>query len=1476
MMDQTRTRAQRTNARSRIELALWQEVLLGLAALAALLLSGPLHAAPAMSNPWIAVPGTASEQHEDAAQMVLDLDAMTHTLASAPPEFGSGDGVNLQLPLPDGSFRAFLVRESPILSDHLASQHPGVRTFVARGLDDPRESARFGITSEGFHALVRSAEGFFRIERPRGEVLYTASVWDRRDQGTLSCSVHGDHALRLPDGTPFPYPTIARAGELRRYRLALASTVEFTTSNGGVEPTFAAMTALVNQTNLIFEVDFGIRLLLSDAAIFFEEPDPFTSGNNALLIQQANTVLANAFGNENFDLGQVLDAHDPERFGGGMAIVRGTCVDGWKGQAVSDGRSLGTFMHELAHQFGATHTFNDNATGSCGNAGQYEADSAYEPASGSTLMSYGGSCGSSDLQAYKDFYFHAHSIAQVVSFTQPNAWGSNCRSLIQTGNLGMAVSQISPELWVPRGTAFELSLQADSLDGDPVSVTWEQYDLGAPEPPLGDDGTRPIFRSRLPTPSGQQSFPALAGMLEPDGQPPLVYNCGGFLDPRICLTGDYLPQVPRTLRFRATIRDNVDAVRQEEVRVHILATTIPFAVTAPNVASVDWLSENTNLVQWDVGISDSPPVNCPTVSIRLSTDDGASFPITLAQSTENDGSERVSVPSMAPTNVARIRVDCQVSNNFHRFYAVSQPFGIRPPVVTSNADGGPGSLRELLQLAEADVGLTRIRFALQPAASERLITLQDALPPLTTPVILDGWSQPPGTTTGPPRVEIHGGALPAASGAHGLVLQNTGSHVFALSITGFPGDAIRLEGGGSHRIHDNWLGLSTRSATPIPNTAGLRINGSANNRVGSDQFNIARGNTIVGNGNGIIIQGPQSSNNRIVDNWIGTTQLSAAGMGNQSAGVFINGAPGNKVGDIQTIEGTGFSRGNIISGNNPNGNGFGVRIVGSGAIGNVVQSNRIGVTVDGLSALRNGSKGIAIENAPDTFIDANLIAANPIGIQVEGAQASGTRIERNLLGLAFDGNAAIAGASHGIWIQRTTTVGSSQPGLGNTISGHSVAGVYLDSEASSGSVVQGNLIGSNQAGDTAIGNGVGVSIFRSHDHLIGGLSVAAGNLITGSSQQNIRLVGDSSRVRIEGNRIGTDGTGNVALSRSGAGFNVYLEGGSDNRVGGSDPGAGNLISGFGPLVNGNNHGVGIRLSASSAGNVVAGNRIGTNADGSQALGNGGAGVWVSVLPFVTTPSTPTVIGGLVSAAGNQIAGNAGAGVEIAGADFVRIQGNTIGESSQGGVALGNAFHGVSISGSDNVVGGIESGAANRIANGSTNAPGGARGVYITAGQRNRVSGNHTTANSGLGIDLLGGGENADRVTPNDPCDADTGPNGLQNFPIITSAEATAGGVSVSGTLDSVANAIFEIDLYFNSVCDASGHGEGATWLGRISATTNAQCAASFNTLLPLPGNGALTATATDANGNTSEFSSCRSVQLQDGVFDNGFEAIQVP
>ena len=114
------------------------------------------------------------------------------------------------------------------------------------------------------------------------------------------------------------------------------------------------------------------------------------------------------------------------------------------------------------------------------------------------------------------------------------------------------------------------------------------------------------------------------------------------------------------------------------------------------------------------------------------------------------------------------------------------------------------------------------------------------------------------------------------------------------------------------------------------------------------------------------------------------------------------------------------------------------------------------------------------------------------------------------------------------------------------------------------------------------------------------------------------------------------------------------------------------------------------------------------------------------------------------------------------------------------------------------------------------------------------------------------------VTPNDPEDGDSGPNNLQNFPVLATAVTSAGSTTIDGSLNSTPSTMFLVEFFSNSVCDPSGFGEGESFLGSGTVITDGSGNGSFSETLPTgatPGQ-FVTATATDLDGNTSEFSAC--------------------
>ena len=511
------------------------------------------------------------------------------------------------------------------------------------------------------------------------------------------------------------------------------------------------------------------------------------------------------------------------------------------------------------------------------------------------------------------------------------------------------------------------------------------------------------------------------------------------------------------------------------------------------------------------------------------------------------------------------------------------------------------------------------------------------------------------------------------------------------------------------------------------------------------------------------------------------------------------------------------------------------------------------------------------------------------GIRIDSF--GGNRIEGCIIGLDPTGNLVGRGnRQNGISLTNTdnNVIGGTTPGARNVVSGNFFVGISL---AGANNQIKGNFIGTNIAGTSAQGNGItGIEIFQtsiappSVGNVIGGTEAGARNIISGN-QTGIRAGGD---ITIQGNFIGTDVTGTAKINGSGTGISVS---GDHIIVGGRTPAARNIISGnasgvqigtnatnptvtfegnyigtdvtgtaklgnstgvqAGPIViGGTAQGAGNLISGNDVGlspggrTLVQGNLIGTDATGTQPLGN---------LTGVLVSASQNVIGGIDPAARNIISGNQ-TGIQIGGSIIpgptgTIVQGNLIGTNAAGTAAVPNTSGGIAISeSSGNVIGGSEAGAANTI------AYSGGAGVSVSqTSVNNAIRQNNIFSNVGLGIDLFPNG-----VTPNDADDADTGANNLQNSPVLTAVTSSAGSTAVHGTLNSTPNTSFTVELFSNGACDPTGNGEGAQLFSAFTVTTDAAGAATFDVNVPtaLPAGRVLTATATNPAGNTSEFSPC--------------------
>ena len=443
-------------------------------------------------------------------------------------------------------------------------------------------------------------------------------------------------------------------------------------------------------------------------------------------------------------------------------------------------------------------------------------------------------------------------------------------------------------------------------------------------------------------------------------------------------------------------------------------------------------------------------------------------------------------------------------------------------------------------------------------------------------------------------------------------------------------------------------------------------------------------------------------------------------------------------------------------------------------------------------------------------------------------------------------------------------------GMGSVVDAPSVSGLSLQSSSNVvrgivinrfdrgiwirngfGNQVTGCFIGTDSLGAMPLPNRNGVVLFGDGENQssiqgagIGGSDRASRNIISGNLSSGIAFGFFTSDSVAEGNLIGTNAAGVGAVPN---GVGVAVNSAGRIRIGGAGPGAGNVISG--------NADAGI-IVAFSAYTTIQGNRVGTTAVGDTALPNR--------FGIECESDLSTSIGGTEPGAGNVTSGNSLDGVLI----FFRASGdrvvhNLIGTDVTGQLPLGNGRNGVTIrSVSDgNVVGGASDDARNVIAfNGATGVAVGFDSADSSSADS--VLRNSIHDNGGLGIDLGSNG-----VTPNDPADVDAGPNGLQNFPVLTGAVSSAGMWTVTGTLDSTPSTTFSVEFFSNSSCDPSGHGEGQVPLGSISVTTEASGRAAFQMTIPAPLDpvGFMTATATDPEGSTSEFSACIAVPIVPSV-----------
>jgi hypothetical protein len=584
------------------------------------------------------------------------------------------------LPNATGALEAFEIRLSSNFEKVLADKFPTIKSYAAKGIDNPSSFAKISLGSDGFHAVIFAANGKTIYIDPYSKdnqkyIVYKTSDLKEAD-ALFKCKV--EETAKKPEFISAKTSAI-NDGNLRIFRLALVCSGEyakFHLENQNISPTaseadkktavLSAMNTSMTRVNGVFEKDLAVKMVIvgdNDKVIFLDAAtDNITDGDPDTMINEVQTIADSEIGNANYDIGHVFSIGGDGLAGLGVVCDAGRKARGVTGRntPIGDPYDIDFVAHEMGHQFGANHTQNNSCN-------RNDA-TAVEPGSASTIMGYAGIC-SPNVQGISDAYFHAVSIAQMQVVI---ASSGSCATLTSNGN-SAPVADAGLNYSIPKSTPFILKGTATDADGmASLTYNWEQTDneVGT-MPPLATNTVGPMFRSLPSNTSPNRYMPELATVISGSTSS----------------TWEVVPSVARDLKFSLLVRDNNSsggATSRDNMLV-IVVDAESFKVTSQDVTTT-WDAGSTQTINWNKGTTDEAPIDCQNVTIKLSEDGGVTFPIILAENTPNDGSENIIVPNNVSTQ-ARIMV-AAADNIFYNINAVN--FEIKstiPSFVLSNTGG---------------------------------------------------------------------------------------------------------------------------------------------------------------------------------------------------------------------------------------------------------------------------------------------------------------------------------------------------------------------------------------------------------------------------------------------------------------------------------------------------------------------------------------------------------------------------------------------------------------------------------------------------------------------------------------------------------------------------------------------------------------------------------------------------------------------
>lgn len=579
----------------------------------------------------------------------------------------------IALPTPDGGYRNFRVWQTPMLPAELSAQFPDISTYTAEAVGAPTVTAKLDFTMYGFHAMVFDGDNTYMVDPYDNFHDGYYMVHYRRDESReanekMVCAKKSGIDQNGPAGESMQTASseipklghrVVNGYQLRTYKLALGCSHQYAQAATGlssptVAQTLAKMTTTMARVNGVYEREFSVTMVFVSNENALIHPtstgDPYgpDDSNPGALLTDNQTQCDNLIGNANYDIGHVFSTG-----GGGLALLGVVCEAGYKAQGVTgsptptgDGYDIDYVAHEMGHQFGSEHSFNNDNDGSCG--GNASSADAFEPGSGSTIMAYAGICYPDDLQAHSDAYFNAKSLLNIQSYI--TSGGDVCPVKTATGNKLVRYNSFSTTYSIPYQTPFELMAPTavDSAGDSVVLYCWEEYDLGSFGSTFAaTTSSGPIFRSFNPSQSRLRIFPRLSQVL------------AGTLSDAAATSGtrgEKVPTVARSMKFKCIFRailhnKGTFVFPDDSVVLNAVNTGAGFKVTSQGTTGISYTGGSTQTVTWDVVGSNAAPISASNVDIYMSLDGGNNWMYHVG-TFPNTGTASITVPNPAATSAS--------------------------------------------------------------------------------------------------------------------------------------------------------------------------------------------------------------------------------------------------------------------------------------------------------------------------------------------------------------------------------------------------------------------------------------------------------------------------------------------------------------------------------------------------------------------------------------------------------------------------------------------------------------------------------------------------------------------------------------------------------------------------------------------------------------------------------------------------------